>query len=180
MSISNGRKASLRHVWIVFRLSYQCKRYIRRLQDNLTRTKFSKVHLIDVLWRYLRTRSERNLLKMFSRQLFRLSFNLSLFMYFLFSYIWPKRCHNVKLCCRCSKKVTLLQHFCDVGFATTYQRSSISIVFLKSFSCIRTEKRDFWSCLVQLSGIAPCFLVANSTGLWLNLFLCSRKQKMRV
>ena len=37
------------------------------------------------------------------------------------------------------KKVVFLQHVYDVGFMTKNQRSSKNVVFLKSFSCIRTE-----------------------------------------
>ena len=41
------------------------------------------------------------------------------------------------------KKVMLSQRVYNVSFTTKYQRCRNNVVFLKLFSCIRTEKRDF-------------------------------------
>ena len=77
------------------------------------------------------------------------------------------------------KTVTFLQRVYDVGFPTKYQRCNNNFAFLKSFSCIRTEKRYFWSCLVSLIRNS-CFLVANSIRLWFNHFRSRGNQKKRV
>ena len=96
-------------------------------------------HLIDVLLRCLRKASQRHLLKMSARQIFSNSKKkenfLLLFTYFLFSYIWSKRFHNVTfLASLLQKNVTFLQRVYDVGFTIQYQCCCNNVVLLKSFS----------------------------------------------
>ena len=109
-------------------------------------------NLIDFLLIYLRTTSQIHLSRFFYTDFFKFFLKKVslLFTYLLLSYIWSKRCKQVKfLTTLLQKKVTFLQRVYDIGFTTKYQRCSNNVVFLKSFYCIRTEKRDFRLCLAH-------------------------------
>ena len=42
------------------------------------------------------------------------------------------------------KKVTFLKSAYNVGFTTKYQSCNNTVVFLKSFSCVRKEKKNIF------------------------------------
>ena len=55
-----------------------------------------------------------------------------------------KLCHNLKFPTPLlQKNVTFLHRVYNVAFTIKYQRCSSNVVFLKSFACVRTNKRVF-------------------------------------
>ena len=91
--------------------------------------------------------------------------NLNMFQYY-YNFLFPKTCN-----------ITLQFHFLInkiYSLCVNVKRSLKWWIFENLQRVAWTEKRDFWSCVVHWSEIAPCFLAVNSVGSWFNHFPVGR------
>ena len=97
--------------------------------------------------------------------------NLNVFQYH-YNFLFPKICN-----------IALQFHFLinKIYSVCVNAKRSLKWWIFENLQLVAwTEKRDFWSCVVHWSEIAPCFLAVNSVGSRLNYFLRSGNQNTGV
>ena len=92
---------------------------------------------------------QRHLSKMSSRRTFFFKIQTKIYFYLLISCFFIFSQNDVSTC-HSDVVAPKMKRFYNV-FTTSVLRRNINVAAITSFSCIRTEKRDFWSCLEQLS-----------------------------